>query len=425
MPRENCFSPGAPPGEECKRSQAGPSRVSQLNTLELHLETASVTLAESAFWLSAVLFFHTWGGYPLLLSILVRLKGSRAFPAVEPKRLPSVSVIIPAYNASARIVKKLKNTLALDYPGDRFEVIVVSDGSNDDTVELARAVKSPNIEVLALRVNAGKSAAQNHGVRHSKGGIIVFTDVDSDLDRAFLKNITLAFSDPGVACAGGHAVLISDSGDVSSSQGVYWRLEQFIRRAESTLGMLHSLPGWGFAVRREDFVPLDTDTGDDMILPLEAALKGRRSVLVPGAIVRDRMPSSVKGETKARQRITLRNLRGVMKRRELLLPWRHPRMSFTLWSHKMLRWASPLLLISMLSTSAVLFLTDGGLYAVALAAQLFSYGAGLVGLAAAKKGIKIPVAGHMSSFMVANMGLLVGLFRFTGGHRVKSYRNAA
>jgi cellulose synthase/poly-beta-1,6-N-acetylglucosamine synthase-like glycosyltransferase len=376
-------------------------------------------IAEFVFWSALVLFFHPWVGYPLVLKVLTWAKRQRVSPDVQTS-LPSVSVVVPVHNGGGRITEKLRNILGQDYPSSTMEVIVVSDGSTDDTVQRARSVEAENVFVHETVRNQGKSAAQNFGVTRARNEIIIFTDVDSDLDRDFLRNILPHFTDPRVACVGGKALLKGQDGNISNSQGIYWRLEQFIRGAESSLGMLHSLPGWGFAIRRSDFVPLDQDTGDDMILPMEMALRGRRSVFAPEAVVSDYMPSTLKGEYAARQRITLRNFVGLMRRRALLVPWRFPRMSFAICSHKLLRWMSPLFMLLMLGSGCWLCLHGGGpVYRLLFLGQVAGYLLGLAGLA----GMRIPVAGHVSSFLVANTGFLLGILRFASGRRIKSYKN--
>lgn len=374
--------------------------------------------------IAAAAFLHTWAGYPLILFILTRLKKTEKRPSAATGVLPTVSVIVPAYNTSKKIKDKLADVLALDYPSEKMEIIVVSDGSTDDTVRQAGSVAAPNIRVFALDRNQGKSAAQNFGIARAHGEIVVFTDIDARLEKSFIRNIIPHFSDPRVACVGGRGVLISEDGTISRSLGLYWKIEQFLRSSESGLGMLHSLPGWGFAVRRSDFIPLDTDTGDDMIIPLDMALIRKISVFAPDALVSDSMPSSLRGEIKARQRITLRNLRGVSKRWRLLVPWLYPRMSFALWSHKVLRWMSPVLLLIILASSAWLAADRGTwFYRSLLLVQVFGYGIGAAGVFGNSKGVRIPVGGHLSSFLIANIGFFIGILRFAGGHRIRSYSN--
>lgn len=372
------------------------------------------------YWASFSLLFYSWIGYPFLLWVL---SASRKKNHLEMSPLPRVSVIIPAYNAAGKIESKISNTLALDYPHDMLEIIVVSDGSTDRTVELARKYEGDNVLVLELETNQGKSSAQNYAVSKATGEIIAFTDMESVLDSKFIISIVPWFLDAGVGCVGGLANLHKQDGTVSESHGLYWKVEQFIRRAESDLGMLHSLPGWGFAVRKSDFRPLDPDTGDDMILPLEIALQGKRSVIAPDALVSDNMPSSLRGELKARSRITLRNLTGLMRRKQLLAPWCFPRMAFALWSHKLLRWFTPFILIIIFGSTLWLYFNGYGFSRYILWIQIVFYSVGLIGVLGAVKGIKIKYSSHIASFLIANFGFLLGVMKFVTGHQISSYRN--
>ena len=380
-------------------------------------------LLEVILWITFLLFLQTWIAYPVILTIL-SFRRKQAYTVFYNSDRPSVSVVVAAYNAVGKISHKIDNTLHLDYPVEKMEIIIVSDGSSDGTENEARSVTAPNIKVHALHRNHGKSTAQNEGVRLAKGDIIVFTDVDSELDRGFLVNLIPYFSDPNIACVGGTAVHKSRDGSISASQGSYWRLEQFIRRAESDLGVLISLPGWGFAVRKSDFVPLDLDTGDDMVLPMEMALRGKSSVLAPNAFVTDTMPDSIKGEMKARQRITLRNLTALMRRKRLLNPLRYPLMAFGLWSHKLLRWLSPvLMLVILLSSAALAAFHPSMIYKLLLILQLVGYAFCAFGLISIFTKIKIPVAGQLASFLLANIGFFLGVLRYATGRKIRGYSN--
>jgi len=377
------------------------------------------------FLIPAVLFFHAWIGYPVALYLLRKLVRDRGkVPESRSVELPFISIVIPVYNAEGSLGAKLRNTISLDYPEDKFEIIVVSDGSTDGTVEAAGKFEDKGVKVIDLVRNQGKSSAQNAGVRESRGSIIVFTDMDSILDGGFLKNIVPAFSDPRVASVGGMALLRGQDNKISESHGLYWKIEQFIRLSESDLGMLHSLPGWGFAIRRSDFVWLAPDTGDDMILPLDVALRGKRSVIATGAIVSDQMPSSIKSELKARQRITLRNLTGLLRRKALLNPFKYPRYAFAIWSHKLFRWFSPVLLMAIFSASVFLSLSGYKIFGFLLSIQILFYAIGIVGLVLMRnRKVRLPLVGFVTSFLVANTGFFLGLVRFVSGRRIRVYRN--
>lgn len=300
-------------------------------------------------------------------------KGERGFKAFE----PSVSVIVPVYNGGRKSVQKIENIYS---------------------------VKFPRVSWKSSSYLMGRS---NHE-------ILLFTDVDSELDGHFI------FAEGEVACVGGRALLINQEGQIGKSQSLYWKIEEFMRRKESDFGMVHSLPGWGLAERKSDFTPLDLDTGDDMILPMEMALRRKRTVRASDALVMDMMPSTMKGAFSARQRIALRNLTGLMRRKLLLAPWLFPKMSFALWSHKLLKWLSPVLIILVFLSSLYLYVVDSDpLYRFAFLSQVVFYCFGFVGLISfiIGAGTRLAIIGHISSFLLANATFLVALIKFSRGKR--------
>jgi cellulose synthase/poly-beta-1,6-N-acetylglucosamine synthase-like glycosyltransferase len=384
------------------------------------------TLSTMIFWLSLMLLFHTWLGYTIILMLLPNGRTKRVTPEEFAPTEPGVSVIIAVHNADNKILSKLNDISSLDYPPSKMEIIVVSDGSTDHTVDEAKLFGGKNLKVYELPKNMGKSAAQNFGVEKANYEILLFTDVDSVLEKNFVRRVVAHFNDPKVACVGGVALLKAHVGQIGKSQGLYWRIEQFVRVRESDLGMVYSLPGWGFAARKSDFSSLDLDTGDDMILPMEMALKGKRSVIASDAFVIDTMPSSLQGVFSARQRIALRNFTGAMRRKALLAPWLFPKMAFALWSHKLLKWLSPILLILLFLSNLWLCLAGNSLpYDYSLLAQLIFYSVGLIDLLSVRMGIemKVPFLRYLSSFLLANAAFLVALWKFALGQGIKTYRN--
>ncbi|PKN29509.1 MAG: hypothetical protein CVU64_07880 [Deltaproteobacteria bacterium HGW-Deltaproteobacteria-21] len=380
---------------------------------------------QAVFWLSLLLLFHAWVGYAIIL-LLIPSPAKKIVGERSEEYEPSVSVIVPVHNGGRKIGRKLENIESVSYPRDKLEIIVVSDGSTDDTVLRVKALAMTNLRLYELPYNMGKSAAQNFGAEKSNHKILLFTDVDSELHKDFVRNIVQPFVDMDIACVGGRALLINAKGEIAKSQGLYWRIEDFMRKKESDLGVVHSLPGWGLAVRKSYFSPLDLDTGDDMILPMEMALRGKRSVLVSEALVMDTMPSTMTGVFSARQRIALRNFTGIIRRKRLLAPWLFPKMSFALWSHKLLKWLSPPIIISFFLASLYLYLARTNLlYHYAFLLQVFVYSLGFFGIVIFRMGIKtkLPLIGYISSFLLANAAFLVALVKVVKGQPVRAYRN--
>jgi len=378
------------------------------------------------FWLCAICFSATWCLYPVaMISFAIfwaRANGGSRKPCPTVTN-PKVSVILPVYNGEGKILGKLKNLLSLDYPKELLEIIVVSDGSTDRTMEIVSEVKDSRVRALALPTNVGKSMAQNAGVLQAVNEILFFTDLDSSIDPTALEKIVPHFFDSKVGCVGVNVIFRKPSWDTSGSQGTYGRFENLIRVAESRFGVLASLFGSAFAVRKAVFKPLDPDTGDDFIIPLDLALQGYRTVFEPGAIVYDDWSAkSYQSELNVRRRITLRNFTGLLRRKSLLNPRKFPKMAISLMLHKVLRWLSPVLLI-VLMLSSIALRNEAPVYTAAFLLQILAYLGALAGGISVMCRKPLPVASTLGSFVVANAGILMGLFSLVKGQRIRGYQN--
>jgi cellulose synthase/poly-beta-1,6-N-acetylglucosamine synthase-like glycosyltransferase len=327
------------------------------------------------FWICAGLILYTHFGYPLVLRGLVAL---RRRPTLNPgtwKEPPRVSLIVAAYDEVNVIAAKVANALALDYPRERLELIVASDGSGDATVERARAAGADLVLDLP---RAGKVAAQNAAADRASGEILAFSDANSAWAADALRHLIEPFADPAVGYACGQ-VRFLDPGGVNL-EGSYWRYEMAVRELESGLAGVTAGNGAIYAVRRDAYIPLPPAASHDLSLPFLLAKRGMRSLYVPWARAEEKMVPTLEGEF-ARKRRMMVGLWDIVVREGMLRPGGYsPLYGFEIASHRLLRYATPFLHMLALGANLAL-LGRGWVYTATLAAQLAFLAAALLGRA--------------------------------------------
>jgi cellulose synthase/poly-beta-1,6-N-acetylglucosamine synthase-like glycosyltransferase len=337
------------------------------------------TVAAILFWLSAGALVYTHLGYPLALWILTRLgrfHGSPQ-PGVEKggneAEVPLVSLIVPAYDEEDVIAAKVANALALDYPRDRLEIIVASDGSTDATAKRARAAGADLVLELPP---GGKVAALNAGAERANGEILAFSDANSAWAPDALRRLVNPFEDPEVGYVCGQVRFLDAGGD--NLEGAYWRYEMAVREMESALAGVTAGNGAIYAVRRGAYVPLASSGSHDLSFPFAFAKRGLRSLYAPGARAEEKMVPTVEGEF-ARKRRMMVGLWDIVVGEGMLSPRGYPPLfAFEILSHRLLRYLSPLLhLVTLLAN--VLLLGDGWFYALTFALQLALLAAAALG----------------------------------------------
>jgi cellulose synthase/poly-beta-1,6-N-acetylglucosamine synthase-like glycosyltransferase len=318
---------------------------------------------EVVFWVAIGLLVYTHVGYPLLLRGLVALRRSQ--PAAEPLReLPTVSLIVAAHDEEAVIERKVRDALALDYPRSRLELIVADDGSTDRTAELARVAGA---DLVLEQPHGGKVAALNAAVGRASGEVLAFSDANSFWEPGSLRRLVERLAQPGVGYVCGQVRLEAPDGD--NQEGLYWRYEMAVRALESRLAGVTAGNGAINAVRREAYVFLEPERGQDIALPFRLVKRGWRPVYEPTAVATERMAATIDDEF-ARKRRMMTGAWGTMLGGGMLSPRGYgPLYAFEIGSHRVLRYASPLLhLIALAANVAVL--GEGTVYAVTLALQL-------------------------------------------------------
>ena len=321
-------------------------------------------LLEAAFWISAGLIAYTHAGYPLALRALLAL---RRRPTLRPgtwEEPPRVSLIVAAYDEAESIGAKVANALALDYPRDRLEVLVASDGSSDATAEHARAAGADLVLELP---RGGKVAAQNAAAERAGGEILAFSDANSLWAADALRHLVEPFADRSVGYACGQVRFLDSGGD--NLEGAYWRYEMAVREMESALGGVTAGNGAIYAVRREAYVALSPAGSHDLSFPFRLAKRGLRSLYVPWASAEEKMVPTLEGEF-ARKRRMMVGLWDIVAGEGMLDPRGYPPLyAFEIASHRLLRYASPFLHLIALAANLAL-LGEGWVYTATLAVQL-------------------------------------------------------
>jgi cellulose synthase/poly-beta-1,6-N-acetylglucosamine synthase-like glycosyltransferase len=375
-----------------------------------------------AFWLAAAVVVYTWVGYPALVALLARWRP--APPVRKAPITPAVSIVIAVHNEEDCIEAKLAGCLALDYPADRLEVVVASDGSDDRTDALVPGFAPGRVRLVRLP-RSGKAAALNAGVAQARGEILVLTDAREELEPDALRALVENFGDPQVGAASGELHLrLRENPEGGEGLGLYWRYEKAIRRAESTFDSTVGVTGALWALRRELHVPLDPQTIlDDVALPMEIVLAGFRVVFEPGARAYDMISDAPRREYQRKNRTLAGNYQLLALRPALLDPRRN-RLFFQFVSHKLARLVVPWCLLALLATSASLARGGGWLYTSALLAQLGFYALAVCGWLRSRYGHGPRFLDPAYSLVLLHLAAIAGLFSFLGGGYRRGWKGA-
>jgi len=312
--------------------------------------TAAVTAMEVLFWLSAFGVVYPYLGYPVLLWLLGQVCGRRQKSAPEAAAIYlSVSMIIPVCNEEKRIERKIKNTTALHYPAERLQVLFVSDGSTDRTVELIRAQARGAMALIECPVRQGKAAALNAGLAHAKHDIVVFSDASIELEPEALHHIVQGFRDPNIGCISGEDKIAESGGEAW-----YGRYELLVRRLESKVHSIVGASGSFYAQRRALCVPFTEGLAPDFLSVLRTVEKGFRAVSEPAAAGMMTSVKDSKQEFDRKVRTLIRGMTALFAYKQVLNPVRFGVFSIEMLSHKILRWSVPFFLITALVSSLLL-----------------------------------------------------------------------
>jgi hypothetical protein len=360
--------------------------------------------------------------YPALVGLVVSLRP--AAPAAADRPLPGVSVIVAVHNEEAVIRRKLENALDFDYPSDRLEILVVSDGSTDGTDAILAEYATRGVRVIIPGARLGKTAAQNRAVAAARHPILFFTDATTTHAPDVLRRLMPRFNAPDVGCVSGRAVFRSDRSLTSTGLGLKQRYDMWVRSLQARADTLFGATGCVYAVRRDLYVPLRPDLVSDLVEPLKILALGHRTVHEPSAVgLVDRRAPDPKLEFTRRSRMVLQGFRGIFHVRELLDPRHHPFRAIALATQRPLKWLTPLYALGVLAASIAL--ASHPAVRVLLAAQIIFYVAALVAWLLERRGIRTPWPFAVSLyFCVISLAALAGMGRLLCGDIGQTWETA-
>jgi cellulose synthase/poly-beta-1,6-N-acetylglucosamine synthase-like glycosyltransferase len=359
------------------------------------------------FWLCLALVAYAYFGYAIWLWLQVRLL--RRSILKRPIR-PDVSIIIAARNEEENLPAKLENLRLLDYPKDRLQIVIASDGSTDRTASILREQGS-SISPVILDQSNGKACALNEAVRRATGDILVFQDARQLVDPNAISELVSCFADSTVGAVSGELLLeTSSNAPAPDALGIYWKIEKVVRKLESESGSVVGVTGAIYAIRRELYTEMPSGTIlDDVFVPMHVARAGKRVVFQPSAIARDQLFSE-KGKEFSRKVRTLTGNYQLLQLAPWLLSPANP-LLFRLISHKLLRLLVPLLLILMLMSSA---LSSGPFYRSIFWLQILFYALAAVGMLSPTSRRFKPVA-IASTFVMLNAAAALAFYNVIAG----------
>ena len=375
-------------------------------------QTTEGLIAQVVFLAAMAMIAFSYAGYPALMFALSHILKR---PVRRDDITPRVSVIIAAYNEERDIGAKLKNTLWLDYPRDRMEIIVASDCSTDQTDEIVRSFGAQGVILRQQPERFGKTVAQNRAVKISSGEILIFSDATTMYKRDAIRKIVRNFADPEVGCVAGQLIYAnSSSSAVGDGCRSYWGYEKFLKHCESQVGSLIGVSGCLYAVRRICHARLASDMIDDFVIATEIHLQGLRTIYEPEAIAVEDANRRSRDEFRMRVRVIKQTLSALHRYRHTLNPFRHKMFAFQMIAHKALRYAVPFLLIAAFIASgwgsgSVVWLR------FAFIGQLALYGAAIAGLVRERRKLKLGPLAIPYYFALANAASLVAFWKALRG----------
>jgi len=357
------------------------------------------------FFIMFFLTIYPYLVYPLLLTILFPFKKKEIEKA---DFFPMVSLIISAYNEENIIDEKLQNSLALDYPKERLEIIVASE-SNDSTNDIVKKHQSDGINLFSFETREGKAATLYKVVPKALGEIVVFSDANAMYEKDALRNITRCFFDKRIGCVSGQLKYVNpDNTRVGDSESLYWQYEMFIKKMESRYFSLLGANGSIFALRKKLYFPMFQDRGDDFELPVKTALNGHGVVLEPKAVSFEKSSTEFVSEFKRKTRMISWNFKSAGMLLKESLRKKQFFITFQLLSHKILRWLTFVFLIGMLISNV--FLTQT-IFRIVFYLQLLFYSFAFAGYLFEKAKKKIPSFLYIPYyFCLINWASITGMF---------------
>ena len=369
------------------------------------------------FWICLFIVFYTYIGYGMLLYLIIRIKrlvkGKKSpTPMPSDEELPTMTLMICAYNEQDVVAEKMQNTRALDYPKDKFRVMWVTDGSNDRTNELLTAY--PEVDIMFSPERRGKTAALKHGLREVKTQYVAFTDANTMINPGAMKEIARQFMDKTVGCVSGEKrVAARQEGEMAAEgEGLYWRYESTLKKWDSelysTMGAAGELYAMDPTLCRD--VP-DNALLDDFMMSMYVVDEGHRIAYAPEAYALEYGSADIHEESKRKRRIAAGGLQSIWWLRKMLNPFHQPLVTFQYISHRVLRWSvTPIAMIILLLVNIALVALGAGIFfTIVLILQLLFYLSALLGYLLSGRGHKNKLLFTAYYFVFMNLNVFRGM----------------
>jgi biofilm PGA synthesis N-glycosyltransferase PgaC len=382
-----------------------------------------------SFWISLFIVFYTYLGYGILLYWLLIIrrifKGRRKVP--QSSVYPTCTLLIAAYNEEDFILEKIRNTLALEYPKDKLELLFITDGSDDGTPEILAGF--PEITLLHQPKRMGKVDALHRAMEHIKTEIVIFTDANTILNKNALTNIARHYQDRSIGAVAGEKRIETDlEADAGTAgEGFYWRYESTLKKWDSELYTVVGAAGELFSIRTDLYQPVSNDTIlDDFMISMLIAKKGYRIIYEPDAYAIETASENITEELKRKIRIAAGGIQSVIRLGALLNVFKYGTLSFQYISHRVLRWTlTPFFLIAVFILNLFLLSPDrDGLYLALFTGQILFYLLALSGFIFENKKLRIRVLFIPFYFCVMNYAVLAGLLRYYKGEQSAAWEKA-
>lgn len=386
-------------------------------------EKTLMTVIYILFFVSFFVLFYNYAGYGILLMLLTRVKKAfTSLPPSDPAFEPYVSLVVAAYNEENDIAAKITNTLSLDYPSKKLEIIFITDGSTDNTPGII--AREHRVKLLHENVRNGKTAAINRAMQSVTAPIVIFCDANTMLNTSAIRNIVKHYVDERTGgVAGEKRVMSTDSAGAAATENLYWKYESYLKKLDAELYSVVGAAGELFSVRTHLFRPVEENVIlDDFIISLHVNLQGYRIAYAPDAYAMEAPSFSIQEEHKRKIRISAGGFQAIVMLKDLLNIFKYPLVSFQYISHRVLRWTlSPLSLPVLLVTNVILAIAPGhAIFKWLLGAQVLFYLLAMIGYAQAIQQKKSKIAYIPFYFLFMNVAVYQGFYRY-----VKKSQSAA
>lgn len=384
------------------------------------------------FWILLFIIFYTYVGYGIVLYVMVKVKRlfstKKSINTIE--ELPEVTLLIPAYNEKDYVFQKMENSVNLNYPKDKLNIVWVTDGSNDGTNLLLENYE--NVQLFHKDERKGKINAMNRVMPHIKTPIVIFSDANTNLGEDSITHIVNCFNDEKVGCVSGEKRIVNKESDAAAGagEGLYWKYESTLKKWDAELYSAVGAAGELFAIRTELYNEVEQDTLlDDFIISLRIAQKGYTIQYNPEAYAIETASANVKEELKRKIRISAGGIQSVIRLRSLLNIFKYGLLSFQYISHRVLRWTiTPLSLLLLIPVSAGLAFNEGlsnfQFYTVFFWLQIAMYLSALLGWLLENNATRIKVLFVPYYFFIMNLSVVLGFFRFINNGQTVNWERA-